>query len=207
MVSSRCDGNHAYYFCYEVCKLITSLEKYVLLYETSDGKKVVNIPDYYDTHVAPLMGKFAEYSFNKGSKFVICPFHDDHDPSLGMIKAKYIDGAMVFHCLGCGASGTVVRLHQRIEREYRGREIDVKNACVELCNMFNIPVPSDSVFSSEDYAKKMQNNMMKVDVLAKKYTEADFARSILEARKNGVTLDALNSASVKMIATVKRLYV
>ena len=53
----------------------------------------------------------------------------------------------------------------------------------------------------------MQNNMMKVDVLAKKYTEADFARSILEARKNGVTLDALNSASVKMIATVKRLYV
>lgn len=187
--------------------MITSLEKYVLTYETEDGKKVVNIPDYYDTYIAPLMGKFAEYSFNRGDKFVICPFHDDHDPSMGMIKAKFVEGTMVFHCLGCGCAGSAVRLHQRIELEYKGRDIDTKTSCIELCDMFGIPIPSDSVFDSEDYEKKMQNNFMKVERLRGKYTEADFARSILQARKDGVTLDALNSASVKMIATVKGLYV
>ena len=32
-----------------------------------------------------------------------CPFHDDHEPSLVVSPGKNL-----FHCLGCGAAGTVI---------------------------------------------------------------------------------------------------
>lgn len=185
---------------------MTSLEKYVLTFENVDGKIVVNIPDYYDRYIAPLEGKLSQYSFNKKEPTVVCPFHNDHDPSLGMMKDRRLPKVMLYHCLGCGAVGTVVRMHQRIQRTYHNREITIREACVELCNMFGIPVPTEDVFSSEDYSKKTQNRMAKVDRVAHFYTEKDFARNILELRKSGVDLNRLNSESVKMIATVKGLY-
>lgn len=191
---------------------MTSLEKYVLTYEDVNGKIVVNIPDYYDNYIAPLEGKFKQYSFhNKGTSTVVCPLHNDHDPSLGMMKDRRLPKVMLYHCLGCGAVGTVIRLHQRIQHKYYNREITIKQACVELCELFGIPVPTEDVFDSEDYSKRIQNRSMKVDKVARYYTEKDYARNILLLRKEavengGMNLNRLNSECVKMIATTKGLY-
>jgi len=37
----------------------------------------------------------------------ICPFHNDHDPSLSVFKSKK-DGCWRWHCLGCGEGGDIL---------------------------------------------------------------------------------------------------
>lgn len=185
--------------------MLSQLERYVITYEDETGKVVCNIPDYYRIKVAPLMGKFKRYSFDK-DRMVICPFHDDHDPSLGIIKHKFLNKVMIYHCMGCGSAGTIVRFHQRIERQYHKRDISDKESCIELCSIFGIPVPDDDVFNSEDYSKIMQSRYYKIDKLQERYTEKEFARSLLEIRRSDVDLNRVNSECVKMIATIKGLY-
>ena len=45
----------------------------------------------------------------KGREFVgLCPFHDDHSPSMAVIPHKQI-----FHCFSCGAGGDVFTFVQK----------------------------------------------------------------------------------------------
>jgi DNA primase len=39
--------------------------------------------------------------------FILCPFHDDHSPSL-----KVYPKTNTFHCFGCGKSGDVIEFIQ-----------------------------------------------------------------------------------------------
>lgn len=52
----------------------------------------------------------------KGREFVgLCPFHDDHSPSMSVVPAKQI-----FHCFSCGAGGDVFTFVQKYHRmEFR----------------------------------------------------------------------------------------
>ncbi len=52
----------------------------------------------------------------KGREYVgLCPFHDDHKPSMGVVPAKGI-----FHCFVCGAGGDVISFVQKFHKmEFR----------------------------------------------------------------------------------------
>jgi DNA primase len=52
----------------------------------------------------------------KGREYVgLCPFHDDHKPSMGVVPAKGI-----FHCFVCGAGGDVISFMQKFHKmEFR----------------------------------------------------------------------------------------
>ena len=186
-----------------------TLEEYILTYKgiTSSGEEgfVCNIADYYDKVVMPLDNKFRERSLNS-SKLVICPLHDDHDPSLGLMKRRFPDGSYSFHCFGCGKSGTVIRLHQFVSMMYNNKELTVHEACTELCNLFGIPIPNLEDIAEDDYEKLFYKKFNELDRLEVKYTSKDFASDILAIRKKGVDLDLVNSACVKLIATKKELY-
>src|ERR1051326_3172629 len=41
----------------------------------------------------------------------LCPFHNDHNPSLVVTQSKNL-----FHCLGCGAAGSVIDWVMKRER-------------------------------------------------------------------------------------------
>lgn len=186
--------------------MLTQLEKYVITYEDVSGGIVCNIPAYYNIRVVPLGEKFEAFDFDN-NRTVICPLHDDHDPSLGLMKDRNLPKVMLYHCLGCGSVGNVVRLHQRIESEYHGRDISVKEACLELCEIFGIPEPDDSVFDEEDYERRYQYRMNKIDKLKGAYTEKSYKDELLAIRKSGnIDLDRVNLASIKMISTQKGLY-
>jgi hypothetical protein len=43
----------------------------------------------------------------------LCPFHDDHDPSLGTFEGY--DGRTRYKCFACGASGDVIDLVKAVE--------------------------------------------------------------------------------------------
>lgn len=69
--------------------------------------------------------KVKKYSNGFNDKdMAICPLHNDHDPSFGLIKSKKYKGVLVGHCFGCGRVVDVIRLNQQlinkglIHREY-----------------------------------------------------------------------------------------
>lgn len=69
--------------------------------------------------------KIKKYSNGFNDKdMAICPLHNDHDPSFGLIKSKKYKGVLVGHCFGCGRVVDVIRLNQQlinkglIHREY-----------------------------------------------------------------------------------------
>ena len=83
-----------------------------------DKKKLlnrINIKSFYETFITFPKG------INKVNSMVICPFHDDHHPSLSV----NINNGL-FNCFACDAKGDVIAFYQRI------KNVDFKTALREL---------------------------------------------------------------------------
>lgn len=191
-----------------------TLSEYILTYKgkTDSGEDglVCNIPDYYDRYIRPLDKRFKDYSL-KGSKLVICCFHDDTDPSLGLIRHRFLTDVKVYHCFGCGSSGTVIRMHQIIQEMYHNVRLTEEEACRDLSRLFNIPLDQFNVRAEDDYEGKYFDLLAKVSSLKGAYTSTDYARDLLNLRGiQNMSVDhklhQLNIETIKMIATHKRLY-
>lgn len=191
-----------------------TLEEFVLTYRgktlTGDEGIVVNIADYYSQYIQHLEKKYGEYSLH-GSKLVVCPLHNDNDPSFGLINHRFLKGVKMYHCFGCSKSGNVIRLHQLVQSKFYGRTLAEKDACIELAKMYELPIDDflKNVPDDEDFESKYLNTKKHIDELKNSYTSQDFYYDLQKAKELGVndrTLHLLNSASVKMIATVKQLY-
>src|SRR5262245_48739914 len=64
----------------------------------------------------------------KGREFVgLCPFHDDHKPSMNVVPSKQI-----FHCFVCQAGGDVFSF---VQKYYK---MDFREALEHLAEKFNI---------------------------------------------------------------------
>lgn len=187
-----------------------TLREYVLTYAVDD-KIVANLFDYYERFVKHLTPRFERFSYYT-SNLVPCFFkdHPDNDPSMGHIKDKHLKNVVVCHCFGCGRTADVIRLHQILNHQYKNRELDEKEACVEIADMFGIPIDQFNELDEDDYEGRYLRNLAKVEKLAEHYTARDFSRELLDLRSRSVPghvdLNKLNSACVKMIATVKQLY-
>lgn len=188
-----------------------NLIEYVLTYrEEGSDKPLVTVEEYYERYVKPLNPAFSKSSF-KTSNTVICCFHDDINPSLGTINHKHLRGVKVFHCFGCGAAGTVVRMHQRIEKEYHNRTISENESALELCKLFGIDVEQ---FKDLDLSRKSGNSYIdkikRIQQAMSTYTLSEFKEDLLPARGTNMSIankiSIVNSASVKMIATKKKLF-
>lgn len=188
-----------------------TIQDYILTYKRTDenGKEyiVANIPDYYDTYVINFDPKFKSRSL-RASRTVICPVHDDNDPSFGLMRHRHLPGVMLYHCFGCNSTGTIIRLHQRIREKYDGIKLNEQKACEEIAHIFQIPLDEFNEDDEEDYNVKYMRMQRKITELTKSYTSKDFSDEILKLRKESeiVDLNKLNKASIKMIATTKHLY-
>jgi DNA primase len=84
------------------------------------------------TDIVELVGQYVALT-RKGKEFVaLCPFHDDHKPSMCVVPAKQI-----FHCFVCGAGGSVFRWMELYEK------VSFPEAVRALAERANIPLPSD----------------------------------------------------------------
>lgn len=191
-----------------------SLEEYILTYRgtTDSGEQglVCNIPDYYERYIKPLDKKFSEYSFY-GSRTVICPLHEDTDPSMGLINHRFLQDVKIYHCFGCGASGTVIRLHQIIQDVYHNRKLSEDEACKELADLFEVPLEEFDDLAEDDYNGKYVAMLKRISKLKDAYTSRSFSQSLLDIRKNSSIDDnerlrLVNVESIKLIATQKKLY-
>jgi DNA primase len=78
-----------------------------------DNRDVERVKDASD--IVRVVGEHVALK-PKGREYVgLCPFHDDHRPSMGVVPAKGI-----FHCFVCGAGGDVLSFIQRFHKmEFR----------------------------------------------------------------------------------------
>ena len=73
------------------------------------------------------------YGMGELNRRSLCPFHDDHDPSLHLNATKNI-----FKCFSCGKGGDVIGLVMQVEN------LKYLDACQWLINEFNVIVVEES---------------------------------------------------------------
>lgn len=108
-------------------------------YETiSDIQKRVNIVDVISKYL-PITKRGKNY-------FAICPFHDDHNPSMSISEEKQI-----YTCFVCGASGNVFTFVQKYEK------ISFTSAVKKVASFIGI-----NIDIKDDY-KAQDDNLIKYD--------------------------------------------
>ena len=150
--------------------------------------KKLSIEEYYLREVYSKGGKFAK-GHPYQDRLVLCPLHDDNNPSMGFIKGK--DGVQKFHCFGCGRAGTVVDLHKGLHRG-----LSDEQALKEVCEILGVPY--EDVSSEDELAQDVFSDRLRaVRNFNSSLTQAGFSRIIRESKEsskeelNKLLLDAL----------------
>ena len=140
-----------------------------LVKEIKQRADIVDVISYYLTSVQ-----------KKGKGYVaICPFHDDHDPSMQISKDK-----QTFHCFVCQNGGDVFTFVQKYDK------CSFKEAVRKVCEIIGFDDPR---LHKQVYQKKIDENLVPVynciNELQKYYLyaltteEGKVARDYLEKRK------------------------
>ena len=86
----------------------------------------------------------------KGKNYMaVCPFHDDHDPSLSISTDKQI-----FKCFVCGTGGNVFSFVQKIEN------ISFPEAVVKVAEMIGYPLRIEAPIVKEQSAEQPYFDLM-----------------------------------------------
>lgn len=163
-----------------------------------DYSKFFPIVDYYERVIIPLNRK--RY-YIKSGKMMVCPCHDDHDPSLGLIKSK--NGEEAVHCFGCNFWGNVVDLHKRVSKRHFKKYMSDDEALHDLCNIFGV-----------DYSilpKEVDRNSLEKDVREEvallesldSFNIHDFKSMILQGKKQNKGVGYFNTLVMVMVNEIK----
>lgn len=104
----------------------------------------------------------------KGREFsALCPFHDDHRPSLNVIPSKQI-----FHCFVCGTGGDVFSFVQRFHK------MEFREALEFLAEKFGVPLTRRPAPADADA-------LSRADLLAVNQEACLFYRAVLAHEEHG----------------------
>ena len=140
-----------------------------LVKEIKQRADIVDVISYYCSSVQ-----------KKGKGYVaVCPFHDDHDPSMQISKER-----QTFHCFVCQTGGDVFTFVQKYDK------CSFEEAVRKVCDIIGFDDPR---LHKQVYAKKVDENLVPVynciNELQKYYVyalttdEGKAARDYLEKRK------------------------
>lgn len=135
--------------------------------------KKLSMEEYYLKQVYSRGGKYTK-GHPISDRLVLCPLHDDKNPSMGFIHGK--DGITKFHCFGCGKAGDIIDLHMGITKTF-----DRAKALKEVCEILGIPfeeIEEDGKISQDLFNERLK----RVRVLNSTLTQAGFSRIIRENR-------------------------
>lgn len=97
----------------------------------------ITISQYYNDYIHPMdTQKYRKMVGEKPTS--LCPFHDDTDPSFHDWRAKKL-----YRCFGCGAVGTVIKMHQQVRRQYYKEILSNEEAMKSLARLYNIELVID----------------------------------------------------------------
>lgn len=160
-------------------------------------KEYFPIVDYYKKVVMPISKKY----WVKSDKMMVCPLHDDINPSMGVITSK--NGEENFHCFGCNRWGDVVKLHKQVSRRLLRRYYSDEEALKDLCRIFNVPfnevnTEKEEYIEDEDIRRELalREAMDKFDI-------SDFRRMITEGKIKKKSIGYFNTITMMMVNELK----
>lgn len=85
--------------------------------------------------IVDVVSRYSTKVVRRGERyFACCPFHNEKTPSMAITPSRNM-----FHCFGCGESGTVISFLQKIEK------ISFSQAVARLAEEFHVPFHLSSV--------------------------------------------------------------
>ncbi len=86
----------------------------------------------------------------RGNRFMaVCPFHDDHSPSMNITPSMGI-----YKCFACGAGGDAFKFVMEYEK------LDFGSAIEYVANVYNYQLPADKPQTPEEKALKEQKTLL-----------------------------------------------
>jgi DNA primase len=111
----------------------------------------------------------------KGREFVgLCPFHDDHKPSMGVVPSKGI-----FHCFVCGSGGDVFSFVQKFHK------MDFPEALEFLAEKFGVNLTPRRRTDGTAAAQAPGDQLSRGDLVAVNAGAAHFFKTVLAHLEHG----------------------
>ncbi len=126
----------------------------------------------------------------KGKEFVgLCPFHEDHKPSMYVAPAKQI-----YKCFSCGAGGNVIQFVMNFEK------LTFPEAVRSMAERLNIPLPQDNASAPPPGGLSKGELIAAVEFAGKFYRDALFspagAEALAYAKDRGISDESLEKFGV-----------
>jgi DNA primase len=109
-------------------------------------------------NIVDVVGSYVALRKRGRNYLGLCPFHSEKEPSFTVSNEKQI-----FHCFGCGASGSV------FDFVMRTRNLTFAEAVRELANRFGIPLPEEKETGQERKIREMAERLRQINDMAARY--------------------------------------
>jgi DNA primase len=124
-------------------------------------------------NIVDVVGSYVALRKRGKNYLGLCPFHSEKEPSFTVSNEKQI-----FHCFGCGASGSV------FDFVMRTRNLTFAEAVSELANRFGIPLPQEKETAQAKKIREIAERLRQINGMAAEYFSRNLLRSSGEiARK------------------------
>lgn len=166
-----------------------------LLYHTDNlGNYDISISSYWDRVVCSHKPWYSDYRFSAGNSRVVCPFHDDVKPSLGVVKDTNT-GIEIFNCFGCGVKGTITAFHKLFAEQYLGEHYTSSYGYLNsLAKLYGITLSEDIEEVQEEKSAfdfnrlppyKVSMHLENIEVLKERFKQGSLS---LNGLKEQITL-------------------
>lgn len=160
--------------------------------------KYFPIIDYYKKVVQPVDS--GHYRI-KSDKMMVCPLHDDVNPSMGVISNSR--GEETFHCFGCNRWGTIIDLHKGVSRRLFKRYLSDEEALKDLCRIFKV----DYALIAESIEESEKDEDIRQEVGIREAMErfdiVEYQQLFTEGKLKRKPLAYFNTLTMMMIAQMK----
>lgn len=161
-------------------------------------KKYFPVREYYKKYIVPIdPGKFKTVKDK-----MVCPLHNDHDPSLGTVNSK-AEGE-ICHCFGCNFWGNIIELHQKVNRKYYKKYLTDDEAKHDLCRIFDIKYESLPIEETSKVLDKDIRQEMEMARALERFDIGDFQQMIIEGKRNKSGIAYFNTLIMSMLNEVKQ---
>lgn len=161
-------------------------------------KDYFSIKDYYKKVIVPIN---PDRYWLKSDKMMVCPLHDDKNPSMGIIINS--NGEELFHCFGCNQWGTIVDLHKKVSRRLFKKYMSDEDTLKDLCKMFSVPYDKVSKKKETSDDKEVKDEIA-INNAIERYDISDFRRMFIEGKMLKKPIGYFNTLTMMMVNEIKK---
>ena len=163
----------------------------------ADYSSYFPILEYYRLFVHPMNP--SRYKI-KNEKMMVCPLHNDHDPSMGIMEST--SRGEVYHCFGCGSWGDVVDLHIGVMKRLKGIYMSYDEALRDLCRLFSVNY-EDIPKSSEKEEDSQILQEIALEEAMERFDVSDYRELFLEGKRKKKSIAYFNTLTMIMVNELK----